>query len=131
MSRPSTRRTTRTCRTPRRSDPRAQEEATDYKAYLQRLVELARKVSQPGTDTSYPAEITSAPQRALYDNLERDADLALKLDTAIRATKRDDWRGNKFKEKEVRIAIEEILDGGKDNASVDDIFQIVKAQREY
>jgi type I restriction enzyme R subunit len=88
-------------------------------------------VKQPGADASYPAEITSAPQRALYDNLGHDAQLALKLDEAIRKTKRDDWRGNKFKEKEVRIAIEEALDGGVNGASVEEIFEIVRAQREY
>jgi type I restriction enzyme, R subunit len=103
--------------------------ATDYKAYLERLVELAKKVAQPAVHTSYPAGITSAPQRALYDNLGQDAELALKLDTAIRATKRDDWRGNRFKEKEVRNAIADALDGA--SASVDEVFEIVKAQREY
>jgi type I restriction enzyme, R subunit len=106
-------------------------EATDYKEYLERLVEVAKKVKQPGADASYPAEITSAPQRALYDNLGQDAPLALRLDEAIRKTKRDDWRGNKFKEKEVRIAIEEALDSGTNGASVEEIYEIVRAQREY
>jgi type I restriction enzyme R subunit len=105
-------------------------EATDYKAYLKRLVELTKKVAQPAAHTSYPAGISSTPQRALYDNLAQDAELALKLDTAIRATKRDDWRGNRFKEKEVRNAIAETLDG-RNGFSVDEIFDIVKAQREY
>jgi type I restriction enzyme, R subunit len=103
--------------------------ATNYKAYLEKLVELAKKVAQPAAHTSYPAGITSAPQRALYDNLGQDAELALRLDTAIRATKRDDWRGNRFKEKEVRNAIADALDGA--SASVDEVFEIVKAQREY
>jgi type I restriction enzyme, R subunit len=103
--------------------------ATNYKAYLEKLVELAKKVAQPAAHTSYPAGITSAPQRALYDNLGQDAELALRLDTAIRATKRDDWRGNRFKEKEVRNAIADALDGA--SASVDEVFEIAKAQREY
>ena len=59
-------------------------EATDYKAYLQRLVELAKKVGQPAAHTSYPSGISSTPQRALYDNLGQDAELAIKLDAAIR-----------------------------------------------
>ena len=106
-------------------------EASNYKDYLKRLVDLAKKVKEPGTDASYPSELTTTPQRALYDNLGRDADLAKKLDEAIQRTRRDDWRGNKFKEKEIRIAIEEIVDGGVNGASVDEIFEIVKAQREY
>jgi type I restriction enzyme R subunit len=104
-------------------------QATDYRAYLKRLVELTKRVAQPAAHTAYPPGITSTPQRALYDNLGQNADLALKLDTAIRATKRDDWRGNRFKEKEVRNAIADALDGAR--VSVDEIFEIVKAQREY
>ena len=105
-------------------------EATDYKAYLQSLVELTKKVTQAAEHTSYPLGISSTPQRALYDNLGQDAGLAIALDAAVRSTKRDDWRANKFKEKEVRIAIEEVLDGAS-GASVDAIFEIVRAQREY
>jgi type I restriction enzyme R subunit len=43
--------------------------------------------------------------------------------------KKADWRGNKFKEKEVRSAIKEILGG--DDGQIDRIFEIVKSQRDY
>ena len=43
--------------------------------------------------------------------------------------KKADWRGNRFKEREVRNAIEAVL--GDDDALVDRIFEIVKAQRDY
>ena len=56
-------------------------------------------------------------------------ELALALDGAIRAVKKADWRGNRFKEREVRNAIQARL--GEDDALVDRIFEIVKAQREY
>ncbi len=49
--------------------------------------------------------MNTAAKRALYDNLGKDEALAIALDAEIRQTKKDDWRGNKFKEKEVRIAI--------------------------
>jgi type I restriction enzyme R subunit len=55
--------------------------------------------------------------------------LALALDYAIRAVKKADWRGNRFKEREVRNAIRAKL--GEDDGVVDRIFEIVKAQREY
>lgn len=127
------------------------QEAMNYKAYLARVVELSKRVSQPETQASYPTSINNGALRALYDNLE-DADdavmevrephahygsgtalndraaKALALDRAIRAVKKADWRGNRFKEKEVRNAIDAELG---DDEMVDKIFEIVKNQREY
>lgn len=53
---------------------------------------------------------------------------SLALDRAIRQVKKADWRGNRFKEREVRQAIRDVLG---DDTLVDRIFAIVKAQREY
>ena len=120
--------------------------ALDYKEYLARIVELARKVKQRTEGSSYPPEIGSPPLRALYDNLdgygalshgEADPEAygearkqrAIAIDEAIRRVKKADWRGNKFKEREVRNAIRAEVDG--DDPLVDELFQIVKAQREY
>jgi type I restriction enzyme R subunit len=127
------------------------QEAMNYKAYLARIVELSKRVSQPETQSSYPTSINNGALRALYDNLE-DADeavmevrepqphygsgpvpvdraaRALALDRAIRTIKKADWRGNKFKEREVRNAI--VSELGESDA-VDHIFEIVKNQREY
>ena len=54
---------------------------------------------------------------------------ALAVDDAIRAVKKADWRGNTFKEREVRNAIKSVL--GAFERLVDTIFGIVKAQRDY
>ena len=51
-------------------------------------------------------------------------EVALQVDQAIRNVKKSGWRGNKFKEKEVRIAIKSVL--GADVALVESIFEIVK-----
>lgn len=126
------------------------QEALDYQAYLTQIVELSRRVSKPESQASYPAAIDTGALRALYDNLDtpvppriedgrspgtpalvstaREA-LALALDYAIRAVKKADWRGNRFKEREVRNAIQAKL--GENDALVDRLFEIVKAQREY
>ena len=116
------------------------QEALDYKAYLTRIVELTRKVSRSEEAVStYPSNINSGALRALYDNLEGVAVAeaatdgqerqALVLDRAIRGIKKADWRGNRFKEREVRNAVKAEL--GDDDALVDTVFEIVKAQREY
>jgi type I restriction enzyme R subunit len=122
--------------------------ALDYKAYLAQIVDLTKRVSEPETQ-DYPLAINSPARRALYDNLKGVTNLnrtitpanvvadsprddtetaALALDDAIRAVKKADWRGNRFKEREVRNAIKAVL---ADDAIVDRIFEIVKAQRDY
>ena len=92
------------------------QEALDYKAYLARIVELTRNVSRSEEAVSmYPSSINSGALRALYDNLEGVAvaeaamdgreGQALVLDRAIRRIEKADWRGNRFKEREVRNAV--------------------------
>lgn len=127
-------------------------QALDYKVYLDRLVTLTTQVSSPATQTTYPLAINDAPLRALFDNLQGVTDLdgmlsrlgavaesrvgstaaeraALALDKAIRAVKKADWRGNRFKKREVRNAVQSVL--GDDGALVDTVFEIVRNQRAY
>ena len=122
-------------------------QALNYKEYLAKIVELTKQVSKPDI-ARYPAAMNSAARRALFDNLRDRPRLsslfvasppataqatvaeaaALQVDQAIRAAKKADWRGNRFKEREVRNAIRNVL---QDDDLVDQLFQIVKAQREY
>ena len=104
-------------------------QALKYKAYLQKMIALARQVKQPGGSAAYPASLQTEALRSLYDNLDRQEALAIQLDKAIRSRKRADWRNNTMKEREVRRAIESVL--GNDSELVDTIFDIVKAQRDY
>jgi type I restriction enzyme R subunit len=53
--------------------------------------------------------------------------LALALDSQIRSTKKDGWRDNKIKEREIKYTIKNNLPRDK----VDKIFEIVKNQAEY
>ncbi|MCY3712531.1 MAG: type I restriction endonuclease subunit R [Gemmatimonadetes bacterium] len=127
-------------------------EALEYKEYLARMVELAKKVHSPETEASesYPPTISTTALRSLYDNLvgveglvvkqhtpdfpvESDEDvseaMALAIDKAIRHAKKDAWRGHTIKEREVRNAIKSELNG-KDEL-VNAIFEIAKHQDEY
>lgn len=119
-------------------------QALSYKAYLAKIVELARKAKRPETEGGYPASINSGARRALYDNLkdidglgetagvsdspDPAAQVALAVDDAIRKVKKADWRGHRIKEREVRSAIKDIL---RIDALTDQIFGIAKAQRDY
>ena len=102
--------------------------AGDYEKYLAGIVELAKKVKNPAWGTNYPTSIDTAAKQALYDNLDENEALASAIDAEIRKTKKDDWRGNKVKEKEVRNAIRKQI---PDEGQVDLIFDLVKNQHEY
>jgi type I restriction enzyme R subunit len=104
------------------------QQAIDYEKYLAEIVALTKKAKNPAAGATYPAAMNTAAKRALYDNLGKNEDLATAIDAEIRKTKKDDWRGNKFKEKEVRNAIRGQL---SEPAQADFVFDLVRNQHEY
>ncbi|MDP9349486.1 MAG: HsdR family type I site-specific deoxyribonuclease, partial [Gemmatimonadota bacterium] len=103
--------------------------ALNYREYLQKLVELAAKVKKPSATAAYPASLNTPAKRALYDNLDRDETLAVQIDTAVRYTKKDGWRDNRFKMREVLNAIRNEL--GTEGSKAEEILEVVKHQHEY
>lgn len=101
--------------------------ALDYQKYLAQIVELAKQVQNPATDT-YPSTVNTTAKRALYDNLSRNEALANAIDYTVRTTCKDGWRGHKIKEKEVKYAVRSVL---QDEALTDRIFDLVKNQHDY
>ncbi|MGI9282840.1 MAG: hypothetical protein ACR2PX_24855 [Endozoicomonas sp.] len=107
------------------------QEALDYKKYLRKVKELAEKVVKPeGTGAGgYPGSLNSSAKRTLYDNLNRDEALALRVDQAVRESVNDDWRNQRFKLKKVHRAIESAL--GEQVSQLDAIVELVKSQDGY
>jgi type I restriction enzyme R subunit len=101
------------------------EEAKEYKKYLDKLVDLIKKVARPESSKDYPRTLNTKAKRALYDNLEGNEKLALEIDAAIMTVKKDDWRGNRQKEKEIKITIAELIE---DQVLAATIFDIVEKQ---
>ncbi len=105
-----------------------QSRAQEYEQYLARIIELARQVQNPTSGIAYPKLLNTRARRALYDNLGKDEQLAIALDAEIQRTKKDGWRGNKIKERELRYAIQKVL---QEETLVNQIFELVKNQDEY
>jgi type I restriction enzyme R subunit len=105
--------------------------AVDYKVYLAGIIALAKQISERESETPYPVAIVTAALRALYDNLDRDEEKAVRVDRAIREVKQDSWRGNLIKERMVKNAIRGELTALGDGDSVEEIFELVKNQHEY
>jgi type I restriction enzyme R subunit len=104
------------------------EEAKGYEEYLAKIVELCKKMKNPAISFSYPKTLNSNAKRALFDNLNHDEKLTISLDYEICHTKKDGWRGNKIKEREVKYAIRNHI---QDDEEVERIFELVKNQSEY
>ena len=106
-------------------------QAIDYKQYLEKVKALSVQVVNPGgiNPDSYPSSINTSAKKALYDNLEKNEELALRIDTAVRYTKKADWVGSRIKEREVASAIQEEAAGY--NVDIDNLLELVKNQNEY
>ena len=112
------------------------EQAIEYKDYLKKIVELSSKVYQSGVDKTYPKTIDTPAKRALFDNLGKSAEFAIKIHEAVEKTKKDDFRGNMLKERELEIAIRGILESTEHNLentehNAKQILELIKNQSEY
>ncbi len=107
------------------------EEAISYEEYLQKVAQLCQQVTHPEGTSDYPPSLDTNAKRALYDNLNQNEALAISLDREIRSTKKDNWRGSKIKQREVKNAIKKHLDDLDDADEINKIFEIVKNQQEY
>jgi type I restriction enzyme R subunit len=101
--------------------------ALEYEEYLERIAEIARQASEGKTDET-PDSLVTPAQRALYNNLEEDEALALRVDQAVKSSILDDFRGNLQKERKIKASIHKILN---DEELVEKVFRIIYEQREY
>jgi len=108
------------------------EEADRYEEYLKNIVELTIKVKKPETSNEYPFSISTPAKRALYDNLDKEEELSLVMDSAIKNGKYDNWEGHHQKEKHLKNqVVKPVLITYKKPEKLDPIFEIIKQQREY
>jgi len=78
--------------------------AISYEEYLNRIANLVKQVSE-GRSEDTPDVIKTFAQKAIYNNLGKNPELALKIDKAVKNSKRDGFRGNLAKEREIKFAI--------------------------
>ena len=108
------------------------EAALEYEKYLQKIIELSVRIKKPSTTKEYPVSLDTNAKRALYDNLARNEDLAIELDHKIKTTKKDGWRDNIIKTREVKYVITEVLNSYKvKEPDAEYITKLVKNQRDY
>lgn len=101
--------------------------AIEYEEYLQEIAKLIGTLAT-GHDGDRPAKIKTEGQRALFNNLGKDADLAVRIDERIKQVRPADWRGVQAREQEIKAAIYDIV---RDETQTEEIFAIIFHQREY
>jgi type I restriction enzyme R subunit len=101
--------------------------AIEYEEYLKRIADLAKRV-EAGKSEDTPKQLDTPGKRALYNNLGQNEDLAMKIDETIRQVRPDDWRGVLARERVIKAALYGVL---QNEAEVERVFDIIKAQKEY
>jgi type I restriction enzyme, R subunit len=105
------------------------QEAISYAEYLEQVKKLAEGISKPEGTSSYPDSMDTRSKQSLYDNLGQNEELVTRIDTAIRYTKKADWKSNRFKQRVIENAIKEEL--GDYDVDLNEVIELVKNQPEY
>lgn len=107
------------------------EQAISYQDYLEQIKALAKKVVNPTGNNAhnYPTSVDSPAKQAIYDNFGNDEVLTSKIDTAVRYTKKAEWLGDRFKEREIVNAIRQ--ETSSYEVDINEVMELVKAQKEY
>ncbi|MBU2872131.1 HsdR family type I site-specific deoxyribonuclease [Colwellia sp. E2M01] len=107
------------------------EQAISYQEYLEQIKALAKKVVNPTGNKghNYPDTVDTFAKQAIYDNFGNDEVLTTKIDSAVRYTKKAEWLGDRFKEREIANAIREETTSYE--VDIVEVMDLVKAQKEY
>lgn len=101
---------------------------TAYQQYLEKITELCKNVTAPQSSSRYPATMCTPGLQALYDNLDNNEALSLEIANSIHNKKKDSWRANARKERELKVEIQKVLN---DKTKSDAIFDIVFQHKEF
>lgn len=102
------------------------EQNLDYQAYLEKLIELVKKVKNPELSGHYPNSIHNTRLRGLYDILDSDENKTLDLYEFLINNVPKDFMDSKMKQKELKLSLLMQLD---DEAKADEIFNLWKNTR--
>ncbi len=95
-----------------------------FKQFLQSVKELITMMNGGKVDP----RIDTPGKKALYDNLGRDVELALKLHSTIKAKAEKNWRTERFRGIKLRQEVQKIL---PPEFNIDEIMNIISHNDEY
>ena len=96
---------------------------------LKRLIDLTSKALHPEKDEAYPLSVRKREGlRAIYDFVEHDEELTLKIAKVVEEEGFDNWRGDSIKERRIQKVLYEIFDNVD---KMRELFQIIKQNNEF
>jgi type I restriction enzyme, R subunit len=109
------------------------DEANRYEEYLKKIVELTKQIKKPNQSNHYPKAINTTAKRALFDNLNKNEELAIALNNHLLEIMDDEWRSTHIKRRKVEIAVQSVLNnfGITDEIETKRIYDLVFNQTEY
>jgi type I restriction enzyme R subunit len=108
---------------------RRNQEVDNYKTHLEELKKLAEQALNRGNQSGYPASLLTQSMQNLYDNLDKDEGLTIRVHQAIVDNKKDGWITNKMKRKRVKIALKKVI--GDDSVKIDNLINLIQQQNDY
>jgi len=99
-----------------------------YEEFLRNVAVVARQLLEGKTDDT-PQRLNTPGKRALYNNLNQDEELALRIDETVKRVRPNGFRGVQAKENVIKSALLPLL--GNNELEVERIFVIIAAQTEY
>ena len=102
------------------------EQSLDYQKYLERLIELVKKVKNPETSGAYPKTMHNVRLRGLYDILDKDESNTIKIYNYLNANVSKDFMESKMKQRELKISLSMLI---RDELKEEEIFNLWKNTR--
>ena len=103
-----------------------------YSEHIKQLIDFVQNKWKKN-QSDYPASIVTEGMKALYDNLDKDEKLTIRVHEAIIDNAIKGWKDNVVpnKQKKVRRAIAKVLGMNENDEKVITIFSIAQIQKEY
>lgn len=101
--------------------------AVSYEEYLKKIAEIAKRTYE-GKKEGIPPTINTRGKQALYNNLDKNEELTMACDKAVKYSAKAKWKGDEAKEEEIKAALFKVL---KDEELVEKVFAIIREQGEY
>ncbi|MDR0799234.1 MAG: DUF3387 domain-containing protein [Dysgonamonadaceae bacterium] len=102
-----------------------------YKELIEKLIVKIKDVRSK-KKPNYPPTIDTLGKQALYDNLDRNEEISLRLNETIKSNAKHGWRDPNVpaKMKQVRLSVRTVLSDFSDE-KFNEIMEIIIAQKEY
>lgn len=104
------------------------ENKSEYRKFLEKIAELAKRIKNPEEFNTYPFFIKSSGERAIFEMLGEDENLAKKALGAIESSRQDGWTYHPMKTRFVRKALCDVIN---DELMADKIIDIAKRHHEF